>query len=58
MSATHDRTDHRFESLERAFRELLIEQGVVTQAEIDQRVEALYARAAPRRASSASRSAR
>jgi nitrile hydratase len=44
MSVTHDRTDHRFESLERAFRELLIERGVVTQAEIDQRVEALYAR--------------
>jgi nitrile hydratase len=43
VSATHD-APRNFEMLERAFRELLIEAGVVTDAEIDARVEYMHAR--------------
>jgi nitrile hydratase len=49
---THERThthDHahaerRFEMLERAFRELLIEAGLLTEAEVGERVEVMHAR--------------
>lgn len=45
MSATaHEHADRTDEFLERAFRELLIERGVLTQAEVDARVELMYAR--------------
>ncbi|MGP6156205.1 MAG: nitrile hydratase subunit alpha [Vulcanimicrobiaceae bacterium] len=44
MSATHDAAEHRFETLERALRELLIERSVLTQAEVDERVESMYSR--------------
>jgi nitrile hydratase len=44
MSANHDAAEHRFETLERALRELLIEKSVLTQNEIDERVELMYSR--------------
>jgi nitrile hydratase subunit alpha len=45
VSATaHEHADRTDEFLERAFRELLIERGVLTQAEVDARVELMYAR--------------
>ncbi|HMD03120.1 MAG TPA: nitrile hydratase subunit alpha [Candidatus Baltobacteraceae bacterium] len=45
MSATtHEHADRGDEFLERAFRELLIERGVLTQAEVDARVEFMYER--------------
>jgi nitrile hydratase len=45
VSATaHGHVDRSDEFLERAFRELLIERGVLTQAEVDARVELMYAR--------------
>ena len=46
MSATHEggAAEHRCETLERALRELLIEKGVLTQTELDERVELMYSR--------------
>ncbi|MBC5810280.1 MAG: nitrile hydratase subunit alpha [Candidatus Eremiobacteraeota bacterium] len=44
MSAVHEHDDRSFELLERAFRELLIEKGVLSQAEVDERVELMYSR--------------
>ncbi len=44
MSATHEHVDRSDEFLEQAFREALIAAGVVTQAEVDARVEFMYAR--------------
>jgi nitrile hydratase len=47
MSATehkHEHADRTDEYLEQAFRELLIERGVLTQAEVDARVEFMYER--------------
>jgi nitrile hydratase len=41
---THDHDERRFEMLERAFRELLIEAGFLTEAELDERVELMHAR--------------
>jgi len=43
-AAAHEHVDRNDEFLERAFRELLIERGVLTQAEVDARVELMYAR--------------
>jgi nitrile hydratase subunit alpha len=43
-AAAHEHVDRSDEFLERAFRELLIERGVLTQAEVDARVELMYAR--------------
>jgi nitrile hydratase len=45
MSVSHD-IDREDEFLEYAFREALIERGVLTQAELDARVEFMYAREA------------
>jgi nitrile hydratase len=45
MSATtHEHAERSDEFLERAFRELLIERGILTQAEVDARVEFIYRR--------------
>jgi nitrile hydratase len=44
VSATHEHVDRSDEFLEQAFREALIAAGVVTQAEVDARVEFMYAR--------------
>ncbi len=44
MSATQDGAEHRFETLERALRELLIEKNVLRQSELDERVELMYSR--------------
>jgi nitrile hydratase len=41
---THDHVERRFEMLERAFRELLMEAGFLTEAELDERVELMHAR--------------
>ena len=43
-AAAHEHVDRNDEFLERAFRELLIERGVLTQADVDARVELMYAR--------------
>jgi len=43
-ATTHEHADRGDEFLERAFRELLIERGVLTQAEVDARVEFMYER--------------
>jgi nitrile hydratase len=44
LSVTHGHYDRRFEMLERAFRELLIERGVVSDAAVAERVEFMYSR--------------
>jgi nitrile hydratase len=44
VSGAHTHADRRFEMLERAFRESLIERGVITDAEIDARVEYMHVR--------------
>jgi len=44
LSVTHEHYDRRFEMLERAFRELLIERGVVSDAAVTERVELMYSR--------------
>ncbi len=44
MSATHSTGERRFEMLERALRELLIEAEVLTADELEARVETLHAR--------------
>jgi nitrile hydratase len=40
----HDHDERRFEMLERAFRELLIEAGFLTEADLNARVESMHAR--------------
>ena len=44
MSLAHESASRRFEMLERAFRELLIEAGLISDAEIAARVEYMHAR--------------
>jgi nitrile hydratase len=44
MSAAHEHYDRRFEMLEQAFRELLIERGLVSDAGVTERVELMHAR--------------
>jgi nitrile hydratase len=44
MSLEHARYDRSAELLERAFRELLVEKGVVSDAAVDERVEFMYTR--------------
>ncbi len=44
MSLTHEHYDRRFELLERAFRELLIEKGVATDADVGRKVELMHSR--------------
>jgi nitrile hydratase len=44
VSAAHEHVDRSDEFLEQAFREALIAAGVVSQAEVDARVEFMYAR--------------
>jgi len=44
MSATHEHVDRSDEFLEQAFREALIAAGVLSQAEVDERVEFMYSR--------------
>jgi nitrile hydratase len=44
MSVTHEHYDRRFEMLERAFRELLVERGVVSDIAVTERVELMYSR--------------
>jgi nitrile hydratase len=44
MSVTHEHVDRSDEFLEQAFREALIAAGVLTQAEVDAKVELLYSR--------------
>jgi nitrile hydratase len=44
MSLTHEHVDRSDEFLEQAFREALIAAGILTQAEVDAKVELLYSR--------------
>ena len=45
MSATHASTDaRRFEMLEHAFRDLLVEAGILTEADVAKRVELMHSR--------------